>query len=58
VVANIVALGAIVVLTGVASRESVTSAVLARVPKGTGGMNLRALHAGFDAAEALLAGEG
>lgn len=57
IVANIVALGAITVLTGVVSRESVTRAVLGRVPRGTEEINKRALQAGFEAAEALLKGE-
>jgi 2-oxoglutarate ferredoxin oxidoreductase subunit gamma len=51
--ANIVALGALGALTGAVSRESLKTAVLARVPPGTGEMNLQALAAGFEAAEAL-----
>ncbi len=47
-VANIVALGAVVELTGVVKRESVEKAVLARVPKGTEELNKMALQAGFD----------
>ena len=54
IVANIVALGAITVLTGVVSREAVTQAVMGRVPKGTEEINQRALQVGFEAAEALL----
>ena len=54
IVANIVALGAITVLTGVVSKEAVTQAVLGRVPKGTEEINQRALQVGFEAAEALL----
>ena len=49
IAANIVALGAIVALSGVVSRMAVETAVLARVPKGTEEMNLQALRAGFDA---------
>ncbi|MTV48079.1 2-oxoacid:ferredoxin oxidoreductase subunit gamma [Heliobacillus mobilis] len=49
VVANIVALGVIVGLTGVVSREALEKAILARVPKGTEEMNKKALAAGFQA---------
>ncbi len=41
--ANIVALGALVKITGVVSTESLTKAVLARVPKGTEEVNKMAL---------------
>jgi 2-oxoglutarate ferredoxin oxidoreductase subunit gamma len=50
IVANIVALGVLVALTGMVSRESLERAVLARVPKGTEDLNRRALAAGFAAA--------
>ena len=46
-VANIVALGALVKLTGVVSTESLTKAVLARVPKGTEALNEKALELGM-----------
>ncbi len=46
--ANIVALGAVVALSGVVSREAMERAVLTRAPKGTGEQNLRALAAGFE----------
>ena len=46
--ANIIALGAIVGLTGIVSRESLVAAVLARVPKGTEDKNRRAIDIGFD----------
>jgi len=49
-VANIVALGALVALTGVVSPEAIEKAVLKRVPKGTEDLNKRALQAGMDAA--------
>jgi len=49
--ANIVALGLIVGLTGVVSREAIESAVAARAPKGTQELNLKALHAGLQLAE-------
>ena len=54
IVANIVALGAITVLTGVVSRDAMMQAVLGRVPKGTEEINQRALQVGFEAAESLL----
>lgn len=53
VVANIVALGATVALTGVVSREAIEKAVLSRVPRGTEELNRRALYAGFDKALAM-----
>jgi len=46
--ANVVALGAVVELTGIMGRESVGKALLARVPKGTEEANSKALHAGFE----------
>ena len=46
--ANIVALGAIVKITGVVSMESLTKAVLARVPKGTEEVNQKALLLGSE----------
>lgn len=49
ITANIVALGIITALSGIVSRESIEKAVLARVPKGTEEINLKALHSGFDA---------
>ena len=56
IVANIVALGAITVLTSVVTRESVIeAAVLGRVPKGTEEINMKALKFGYAAAEELVA---
>lgn len=52
-VANIVALGAIVGITQVVSKESIEKAVLARVPKGTEDLNRRALQEGFKLVEGL-----
>lgn len=52
-VANIVALGALAVLTGVVSLKGLTAAVLARVPKGTEALNKRALMAGVQAARKI-----
>jgi len=54
IVANIVALGALTVLTGVVPKDVMTAAVMGRVPRGTEEINRRALEAGFEAAEALL----
>lgn len=45
--ANIVALGAIVALTKCVSKESITKAVLNRVPKGTEAVNTKALELGM-----------
>lgn len=53
-VANIVALGVIVGLTGLVSREALETAVLDRVPPKTKDLNKKALAAGFAAAEGLL----
>ncbi len=52
-VANIVALGVITELAKVVSAEAVESAILARVPKGTEELNLRAFKAGVDVAKSL-----
>ena len=51
ITANTVALGALVGLTGVVSRQAIEKAVTARAPKGTEEMNRKALEAGFLAAE-------
>ncbi len=51
--ANLVALGLIVGLTGVVSLHAMESALSARAPKGTRELNLKALHAGLQAAENL-----
>ena len=50
VVANIVTLGALQKLTQCVSFESLESAVLDRVPKGTEALNKKALAAGAEAA--------
>lgn len=55
IVANIVALGAIVAITGIVARESIEAAVLGRVPKGTEEINMKALKLGYQAAEELVA---
>jgi 2-oxoglutarate ferredoxin oxidoreductase subunit gamma len=51
VVANIIALGALTQLSPMISSKAVESAVLARVPKGTGKLNRDALKAGIAAAK-------
>ncbi len=53
-VANIVAMAALNEITGLVSRETLTNAVLARVPKGTEELNKKALDAGFEAARRLM----
>ena len=50
--ANIVALGALAQLTGAVSLQSLSAAVLARVPLGTEDLNRQALAAGVAAAQA------
>jgi 2-oxoglutarate ferredoxin oxidoreductase subunit gamma len=54
ITANVVALGVLVGLTQVVSRDAIEQAVTARAPKGTEEMNRAALAAGFAAAEQLL----
>lgn len=49
ITANVVALGALVGLTGIVTREAIEQAVTARAPKGTEALNQAALAAGFDA---------
>jgi 2-oxoglutarate ferredoxin oxidoreductase subunit gamma len=51
ITANTVALGVLVGLTGVVSREEIEKAVTARAPRGTEAMNRKALETGFAAAE-------
>jgi len=51
ITANIVALGLLVGLTEVVSREALEAAVRNRVPRGTEEVNLKALAAGFEVAE-------
>jgi len=55
IVANIVALGAVVGLTDVVSRKAIEEAVLSRVPRGTEDLNLKALKAGLEEAERIKA---
>jgi 2-oxoglutarate ferredoxin oxidoreductase subunit gamma len=53
ITANIVALGLIGGLTGIISRGALEKAVSAHVPKGTTELNLQAVAAGWERAEAL-----
>ncbi|PKN92517.1 MAG: 2-oxoglutarate ferredoxin oxidoreductase subunit gamma [Chloroflexi bacterium HGW-Chloroflexi-6] len=54
ITANTVALGVLVGMTGVVSRQAIEKAVTARAPKGTEEMNRKALQAGFTAAEQVM----
>jgi 2-oxoglutarate ferredoxin oxidoreductase subunit gamma len=51
VTANMIALGAIGVLSGVVTVNNLEKALVARVPKGTEEMNCRALHMGINEAQ-------
>ena len=51
--ANVVALGIVVSLSEVVSRQAITNAVLTSVPQGTEGLNRRALELGFHIGEQL-----
>jgi 2-oxoglutarate ferredoxin oxidoreductase subunit gamma len=53
ITANTVALGVLVGLTGVVSRQALEKAVAARAPRGTEEMNRKALEAGFAEAEKI-----
>jgi 2-oxoglutarate ferredoxin oxidoreductase subunit gamma len=52
-VANVIALGVITELTGIASREAIKTVVKARAPRGTEEKNLKALQVGFDLAKQM-----
>ncbi len=54
--ANILALGVIVAVSSIVQKDSVESAIRARVPGGTEDLNLKACRAGFDAARASQSG--
>jgi 2-oxoglutarate ferredoxin oxidoreductase subunit gamma len=54
IVANVIALGAMIALTNVVSRESGEAAVLAKVPEAFIALNKKAYAIGFDMAKALL----
>ncbi len=49
-VSNIVALGALAAFTGVVSKESLQSALISRIPKGTEELNQKALELGWESA--------
>jgi len=51
ITANTVALGVLVGLTGVVSKQALEKAIIARAPHGTEDMNRKALDAGFTAAD-------
>lgn len=53
ITANVVALGILVGLTGVVSRQALEAAVAARAPRGTAELNRKALDVGFKVAERL-----
>src|SRR5512137_413412 len=53
ITANTVALGVLVGLTGIVSREHIEKAVTARAPHGTEEMNRKALEAGLEAVKAV-----
>ncbi len=53
-VTNIVALGALVAITNLVSKDALEKAVLCRVPKGTEELNKKALLAGFEIGEKSL----
>ena len=53
-VTNIVALGVLVEITKVISKESLEKAVLDRVPKGTEELNRKALAKGYEIAKSLM----
>lgn len=57
IVANIVALGALVGLTDVVPADALEAAVLARVPRGTEDLNRSALDLGLTAGRALRSGQ-
>lgn len=55
VVTNIVALGIFTRIAGVVTEESMRKAILARVPKGTEEVNMKAFDEGWKVAEEMLA---
>lgn len=54
VVTNIVALGILTKICGVVSEEAMRKAILARVPKGTEELNMKAFEEGLQAASKML----
>lgn len=55
VVANVVALGALVGITGIVTPEAMEQAILARVPKGTEELNMKAFNVGLEKGREVLA---
>jgi 2-oxoglutarate ferredoxin oxidoreductase subunit gamma len=55
ITANVLALGFLVGLTDIVSRQAMEETVLARAPAGTQELNLQALRRGFDEADSLKA---
>lgn len=53
IVANIVALGLIVGITGIVTEASLEAAIMARIPKGTEDLNRLALQKGYELAKSL-----
>ena len=56
IVANVIALGAMIALTDVVKRESGEKAVLAKVPEAFVDLNKKAYNLGFDKVKEMLAG--
>ncbi|PLX85047.1 MAG: 2-oxoglutarate ferredoxin oxidoreductase subunit gamma [Desulfuromonas sp.] len=56
IVANVIALGAMIAMTGVVSRESGEKAVLAKVPEAFIDLNKKAYSLGFEKAKEVLEG--
>ncbi|MDY6875841.1 MAG: 2-oxoacid:acceptor oxidoreductase family protein [Chloroflexota bacterium] len=56
ITANVVGLGVLAGLTGIVSREALGAAVRDRAPRGTADVNLKALAAGYEAAERVREG--
>ena len=54
ITANVVGLGLLAGLTRIVSREALEAAVRDRVPRGTADANLKALAAGYEAAERVM----
>lgn len=51
IVTNIVTLGAFMAITKAVSDKALTAAIIARVPKGTAELNIKAMWAGYDLVE-------
>ncbi|HOV78837.1 MAG TPA: 2-oxoacid:acceptor oxidoreductase family protein [Bacillota bacterium] len=55
IVANIVALGVLAALTGVATKESLEAAIISRTPRGTEALNRQAFEFGWQSARQIAA---